>query len=384
MSCAYEQAMAAYACTSGQSRGRRYDEEESPYRNAFQRDRDRIIHSNAFRRLEYKTQVFVNHEGDHYRTRLTHSIEVAQIARSICRAMRLHEDLAEAVALAHDLGHTPFGHSGQDALNKLMRPFGGFEHNRQSLRVVEKLELRYAAFPGLNLSYEAREGIVKHRSLHDRSKSGDLAEYALHEQPTLEAQVANLADEIAYNNHDVDDGIRAGILDFESLRDVELFRASYEEVESQYPDINLSLTVHETVRRMINALILDVVEESGRRLRQAGVASLNDVRGASSPLIGFSAEMRRHNIQLKRHLYRNMYKHYRVVRMAAKAEKVIGELFEAMMQRPAMLPPRQKQLHDVAEHDAMKARVIADYIAGMTDRYALEEYDRMFSVSART
>ncbi|MDX8410887.1 MAG: deoxyguanosinetriphosphate triphosphohydrolase [Mariprofundaceae bacterium] len=384
MSCAYEQGMAAFACTSDHSRGRHYTEDESPYRNVFQRDRDRIIHSNAFRRLEYKTQVFVNHEGDHYRTRLTHSIEVAQIARSICRALQLHEDLAEAVALAHDLGHTPFGHSGQDALNKLMQPFGGFEHNRQSLRVVEKLELRYAAFPGLNLSYETREGIVKHRSLHDKTKSNDLAEYVLHEQPTLEAQVANLADEIAYNNHDVDDGIRADILDFESLREVELFRTAYAEVEDRYPGINRSLVVHEIVRRMVSTLISDVIEESRRRLSQAGVSSLDDVRASSLPLIGFSAEVRRHNIQLKRYLYRHMYKHYRVVRMAAKAEKVVGELFEALMRRPAMLPPRQKQMHDAADDDAVRARVIADYIAGMTDRYALEEYHRLFDVNARS
>jgi len=383
MSGIHDRGMATFACTPGQSRGRRYEEEESAYRNVFQRDRDRIIHSNAFRRLEYKTQVFVNHEGDHYRTRLTHSIEVAQIARSICRAMRLHEDLAEAVALAHDLGHTPFGHSGQDALDKMMSAFGGFEHNRQSLRTVEKLERRYAAFPGLNLSYETREGIIKHRSLHDKSKAGDLKDYALHEQPTLEAQVANLADEIAYNNHDIDDGVRAGILDLSSLREIELFRASYEEVEARYPGIEYDLAVHETVRRMINALIVDVVEESGRRLRNAKIDSLGEVRSSPSPLVGFSSGMRRQNIQLKRYLYRNMYQHYRVVRMAAKAERVISELFEALMKRPAMLPPRQKYLHDEAD-DAAKARVIADYIAGMTDRYAFDEYDRLFDIGARS
>jgi len=381
---AYERGLAAYACTSDQSRGRPHAEEESPYRNVFQRDRDRIIHSNAFRRLEYKTQVFVNHEGDHHRTRLTHSLEVAQIARSICRALCLHEDLAEAVALAHDLGHTPFGHSGQDVLNKLMRPYGGFEHNRQSLRVVEKLERRYAAFAGLNLSFETREGIVKHRSLHDRAKGSDLSDYALNEQATLEAQVANLADEIAYNNHDVDDGIRAGILDVQGLRDVELFAKSYEQVRRLYPDTEARLAVHETVRRMINSLIVDVVEETRRRLEVAGIGSLADVRASAKALVGFSTAVRRQNVQLKRYLYRHMYRHFRVVRMAAKAEMVVQELFKAFVRRPACLPERQQQMHDQADGDAARARVIADYIAGMTDRYALEEHERLFNVNARS
>ena len=242
----YESILAPYACRRGSSRGRVHDEPESPHRNPFQRDRDRIIHSTAFRRLEYKTQVFVNHEGDHYRTRLTHSIEVAQIARSICRSMHLHEDLAEAVALAHDLGHTPFGHSGQDALDDVMKPYGGFEHNRQSLRIVEELEHKYAAFHGLNLSYETREGIVKHHSSYDTPKNRDLAHYNLHEQPPLEAQIGNLADEIAYNNHDVDDGYRAGILSVKELKKLELFGSHYEQVEKSFPDVDERMKLNET------------------------------------------------------------------------------------------------------------------------------------------
>jgi len=380
----YESALAPWACRSAASRGRRYPEPDSPTRNMFQRDRDRIIHSTAFRRLEYKTQVFVNHEGDHYRTRLTHSIEVAQIARSICRTLRLHEDLGEAVALAHDLGHTPFGHSGQDALDAAMKPYGGFEHNRQSLRVIEKLERRYAAFPGLNLSFETREGIVKHTSPHDTPRNADLAEYRLDEQASLEAQVANLADEIAYNNHDVDDGFRAGILDIESLNGVQLFAMHYDQAMRAHPEMDAALAVHETVRRMINFLIVDVVEETTRRIREAGVESLDDVRRAGRALVGFSREVRRMNAELKRFLYRRMYRHYRVVRMAGKAQRVVRELFSAYMDDPGMLPPGVAARVGVGGDDALRARAIADYIAGMTDRYALDEYRRLFDVHARS
>jgi len=380
----YETSLASFACRSELSRGRRYKEAGSETRNPFQRDRDRIIHSTAFRRLEYKTQVFVNHEGDHYRTRLTHSIEVAQIARSICRSMRLHEDLAEAVALAHDLGHTPFGHSGQDALDGVMKAYGGFEHNRQSLRVVESLEQRYIDFPGLNLSYESREGIVKHHSPHDIPKNSDLMEYQLNEQATLEAQIGNLADEIAYNNHDVDDGVRAGILTVKELAQVELFGMHYEQVIRSYPDVDEKRLVSETVRRMINYLILDVIEESSRRIKEAAIDSLNDVRDADALLIGFSRPVRHMNGELKRYLFRNMYKHYRVVRMAAKAERVIQELFLAYMEKPDMLPDRHKERLQEKHSEERRARVIADYIAGMTDRYALDEYERLFNVHART
>ncbi|MDT8375638.1 MAG: deoxyguanosinetriphosphate triphosphohydrolase [Mariprofundaceae bacterium] len=384
MSDRYELHLAAYACRSENSRGRRFAEPESATRNPFQRDRDRIIHSAAFRRLEYKTQVFVNHEGDHYRTRLTHSIEVAQIARSICRAMHLHEDLSEAVALAHDLGHTPFGHSGQDALNAVMKSYGGFEHNRQSLRVVESLEHRYVGFPGLNLSYETREGIVKHSSPHDIPKNSDLIEFNLHEQAPLEAQIGNLADEIAYNNHDIDDGVRAGMLTISGLKEVELFRMHYGIVDREFPGIEERMAVSETVRRMINYLILDVIEETGRRIGEQGVESLEDVRNAENLLVGFSQQVREMNGELKRYLFQHMYKHYRVVRMAVKAEKVIQEIFSAYMEKPEMLPGGPRGRLGESDAPSRRARVIADYIAGMTDRYALEEYDRLFNLHART
>jgi len=380
----YETILASYACRSELSRGRRHPEVASPTRNMFQRDRDRIIHSTAFRRLEYKTQVFVNHEGDHYRTRLTHSIEVAQIARSICRTMRLHEDLAESVALAHDLGHTPFGHSGQDALDAAMKSHGGFEHNRQSLRVIEKLERRYANFPGLNLSFEAREGIVKHTSPHDLPVNADLAEYHLGEQATLEAQVGNLADEIAYNNHDVDDGFRAGILNVEGLCSVSLFSMHYEKVKDDLPSIAESTAIHETIRRMINFLIMDVIDETTRRIEESDIHSLGDVRNADKALVGFSREVRHMNGEIKRYLLKHMYHHYRVARMAAKATRVIHELFSAYMENPAMLPPDIMAPMRKQNSEAPHARAIADYIAGMTDRYALDEYSRLFDVHART
>ena len=356
---AYEAGLVAYACRSGESRGRRYPEAESQTRNPFQRDRDRIIHSTGFRRLEYKTQVFVNHEGDHYRTRL-----------------------------AHDLGHTPFGHSGQDALNSVMQAYGGFEHNRQSLRIVENLEKRYIAFPGLNLTYETREGLVKHHSPHDTPRNQDLAEYHLDEQSTLEAQIGNLSDEVAYNNHDVDDGLRAGILHLDGLREVELFRRHLDEVEAEYAGVDERLKATETIRRMINFLIMDVIRETRLRIEQAGIASLGDVRASGKPLVGFSREVRQMNGELKKYLFRNMYHHYRVMRMATKAERVVKDMFHAYMEHPAMLPEGGQ--HRIASAGAegrdegKKARVIADYIAGMTDRYALEEYDRLFNVHART
>ncbi|MBL4774966.1 MAG: deoxyguanosinetriphosphate triphosphohydrolase [Mariprofundus sp.] len=384
----YESSLASYACRACHSRGRLYDEPETVHRNPYQRDRDRIIHSTAFRRLEYKTQVFVNHEGDHYRTRLTHSIEVAQIARSICRSMRLHEDLAEAVALAHDLGHTPFGHSGQDALNAVMQPYGGFEHNRQSLRIVEKLEHKYAAFTGLNLSYETREGIVKHHSTYDTPQNQDLSHYRLHEQPALESQIGNLADEIAYNNHDIDDGYRAGMLSIDDLKGLALFGRFYAQAEADFPDVLERLKVNETVRHMINFLIVDVIEETHRRIQAAGVSSFADVRTADSALVGFSQQVRRMNGEMKKFLYKNMYRHYRVARMANKAERVLRDIFGVYIQNPSMLPENQQA--EMAEAIALsslterrQARIIADYIAGMTDRYALEEHDRLFNIHVR-
>jgi len=385
---AYESTLATYACRTACSRGRIYDEPESEHRNPYQRDRDRIIHSTAFRRLEYKTQVFVNHEGDHYRTRLTHSIEVAQIARSICRSMRLHEDLAEAVALAHDLGHTPFGHSGQDALNDVMKDYGGFEHNRQSLRIVETLEHKYAAFTGLNLSYETREGIVKHHSAYDTPSNRDLAHFNLHEQPALESQIGNLADEIAYNNHDIDDGYRAGMLAIDDLLKLELFGHFYTQVEADFPDVPERLKINETVRHMINFLIVDVIEETHRRIKAADVRSFDDVRATNKPLVGFSQKAKKMNGELKKFLYKNMYRHYRVARMANKAERVIREIFDVYMHSPAMLPGHQQNEMQTAKASGSLskqclARIIADYIAGMTDRYALEEYERLFNITSR-
>ncbi|MDX5333864.1 MAG: deoxyguanosinetriphosphate triphosphohydrolase [Gammaproteobacteria bacterium] len=373
---------APYAACDANSRGRQHPEERPAYRSEFQRDRDRIIHSAAFRRLEYKTQVFVNHEGDLFRTRLTHSIEVAQIGRSIARALRLNEDLTEAIALAHDLGHTPFGHAGQDALNACMKEFGGFEHNLQSLRVVDQLEARYADFPGLNLSFETREGILKHCSLPDARRLGAVAErFLTRQQPTLEAQLTNLADEIAYNNHDVDDGLRAGLIHVDALREIRLFNDQYEEVRRRYPDLVDRRRIHETIRRMINRLVVDLVETSQSRIAAATPASVDEVRAQTSPLIGFSDEIREANLELKRFLRKELYRHYRVHRMTAKAQRVIQELFAAFMDDPRLLPPEHQDYTQRLEAEQGlpgRARAVADYIAGMTDRYAIAENRRIF------
>lgn len=366
---------APYAAHPARSRGRRYPEPAPAGRTEFQRDRDRIIHSTAFRRLEYKTQVFVNHEGDLFRTRLTHSLEVAQIGRAIARSLRLDEDLVEAIALAHDLGHTPFGHTGQDALNACMRDYGGFEHNLQSLRVVDVLEERYAEFDGLNLTFETREGILKHCSPAKAQDLGDVGERFLQRrQPSLEAQVANLADEIAYNNHDVDDGLRSGLITLEELSEVTVFARHLEEVRRRYPHLTGRRVIHETVRRMINTLILDLVENSSRNIAEVAPASIEEVR-AAPPLIGFSPAIRAEQQELKQFLRSRLYQHYRVNRMSRKARRIITALFEAFMDDPRLLPPEHQEK---ARRD--KARTIADYIAGMTDRYAMKEYHRLFSV----
>jgi dGTPase len=353
------------------------------YRSEYQRDRDRIIHSAAFRRLEYKTQVFVNHEGDLFRTRLTHSIEVAQVARSIARALRVNEDLTEGIALAHDLGHTPFGHAGQDALNACMQEFGGFEHNLQSLRVVDKLEERYAEFPGLNLTFETREGILKHCSRKNAERLGELGERFLqHKQPSLEAQLTNLADEIAYNSHDVDDGLRSGLIDVEALSEVDLFREQYETVRQLYPDLAPRRTIHEVVRRLIGCQVIDLVETSQAALASANPENIEAVRNHEAPLIMFSNSMRERNLELKRYLRNNLYRHYRVHRMTAKAARTITALFGAFINDIRLLPDEHRQQADrlAAEHgDVGNARAVADYIAGMTDRYAIAEYDRMFN-----
>jgi dGTPase len=369
--------LAPYAAHSSASRGRLFDEPAPGSRSQFQRDRDRIIHSTAFRRLEYKTQVFLNHEGDLFRTRLTHSIEVAQIGRTLARSLRLNEDLVEATALAHDLGHTPFGHVGQDVLNDCMKDYGGFEHNLQSLRVVDTLEEHYGAFDGLNLTFETREGILKHCSLASARQLGELGQRFLERsQPSLEAQLTNLADEIAYNNHDIDDGLRSGLLSMAQMDEVELFARHRREVEAEYPGLAGRRTLYETIRRMITAMTADLVATSAELLAEAAPAHIDDVR-AAPPLIRFSAQMRAEATALKRFLHANLYRHYQVNRMRVKASRVIRDLFDAFMAEPVLLPPDYQQ----AGGDVTKqARKIADYIAGMTDRYAIREHRRIFSL----
>ncbi len=373
----YEDHLAPYAARSASARGRAIPEAVPETRSEFQRDRDRIIHSTAFRRLEYKTQVFVNHEGDLFRTRLTHSIEVAQIARSLARNLRVNEDLVEAISLAHDLGHTPFGHAGQDALNACMKDFGGFEHNLQSLRVVDTLEQRYGAFDGLNLTFETREGILKHCSLPNAQQLGEVGRRFIDKkQPGLEAQLTNLADEIAYNNHDIDDGLRSGLLTVEQLVEVALYARHRAEVERLFPGIGGRRAINETVRRMINALVLDLIQTSRSNIVQAGVASIEDVRNAP-PLIAFSDAMKQEAQELKRFLRKNLYQHYQVNRMTSKARRIITDLFNIFISGPQLLPP-DYQLD--GDDKAEQARKVADYIAGMTDRYAMREYRRLFAV----
>ena len=380
--------LAPYAAHDSATRGRRHPEPAPQGRGEFQRDRDRIIHSNAFRRLAYKTQVFVNHEGDLYRTRVTHSIEVAQIARSIARSLRLHETLVEAISLAHDLGHTPFGHAGQDALNECMREFGGFEHNLQSLRVVDELEERYAAFNGLNLTFECREGILKHCSITNAAQLGEIGERFLeHKQPGLEAQLANLADEIAYNNHDVDDGIRAGLITLDDLRSVRLVRRHLDGVDTEYPGLSGRRRVHETVRRMVNEVVLDVVRSSGARLAAARPDSIDAVRAHGTALIGLSDDVRADHLELKAFLREHVYRNHRVLRMTSKARRVITQLFQAFTGDMRLMPPEHCQAATLAgERDGARgsARVVADYIAGMTDRYAILEQRRLFDPGERT
>ena len=366
--------LASYAANDASSRGRQFPEPPPLYRSEYQRDRDRIIHSTAFRRLMYKTQVFVYDEGDLYRTRLTHSLEVAQIARSVAVALQLNEPLTEAIALAHDLGHTPFGHAGQDALNEAMRDYGGFEHNLQSLRVVDLLEEKYAEFPGLNLTFEAREGILKHCSLANACQLGELGQRFLdRRQPGLEAQLANLADEIAYNNHDVDDGLRAGLLSVEQLQETKLFRQPFAEVQRRYPRLPARRLIHETVRRMINRLITDLIEQSRTNLNAAAPASIEDVRAQSAPLITFSKTVGEQSRTLSRFLRQHLYYHSQVRRAAENADQVIKGLFSAYFKQPTLLP----NTSTTADDTAARARQIADYIAGMTDRFALREYQRL-------
>ena len=371
-----EKFLAAYAAKSGKTKGRKYQEEPHPYRTHFQRDRERIIHSTAFRRLEYKTQVFVNHEGDHYRTRLTHTIEVAQISRSIARALRLNEDLAEAIALVHDLGHTPFGHSGEQALDEIMMNYGGFEHNRQSLRVVDVMEEKYPKFPGLNLTFEVREGIMKHETIYDQPIP---AEFNPQEVATLECQIVNLADEIAYNCHDIDDGLASGILKEEDLQQVELWKHLSGEVRAEYSDLSFFQMRNEVVRKMIDTQVSDLINETTRRITKYRINTLEDVRNFEEGILSFGQEMKKKNSQLKMFLFDNMYRHYRMIRMADKAKRIIKQLFDIYMNDVDQLPPTTR--NRVKEGNRMQA--ICDYVAGMTDRYALQEYKKLFDPMER-
>lgn len=366
--------LAPYAMKSRFSRGRKYGEPEHPYRSPYQRDRDRVIHSTAFRRLEYKTQVFVNHEGDYYRTRLTHSLEVAQIARTIAKALKLNEDLTEALALAHDLGHTPFGHAGEEILNNLMKGHGGFNHNLQTLKIVDVLEERYPGFPGLNLTWETREGIIKHTTEFDQAAIPQ--ELEPHLMPTLEAQIVDIADEIAYDNHDLDDGLASGLIRETALDEIPLWRATKGNVEKDQPRTNDTLKRYQIIRRLISILVDDCITESQRRILHAGVACSDDVRSFQGRLIDFSDVVKNDRLPLRRFLKEALYQHYRVNRMSDKAKRFIEALFGAYINNTAMLPhEHQEKIH--SPQDAW--RVICDYIASMTDRFALDEYEKLFN-----
>lgn len=371
-----QEMLAPYACKSAHSGGRVYPEDEHPLRLAFQRDRDRIVHSTAFRRLEYKTQVFVNHEGDHFRTRLTHTLEVAQIARTIARSLGLNEDLTEAIALAHDLGHPPFGHAGEHAMNEMMQPYGGFEHNQQSLRIVEVLEDRYPEFPGLNLTWETRDGLKKHQPhVLPPNLNGLTAAVA----PSLEAQVADFADEIAYNNHDIDDGLTSRMIELESLREVPLWEEHFRAVQKRFPQSPRKILWRQSVRSIINSLVVNLCEETLRRLAAAGIVDGDNVRAATLPLVGFGQNMERKNAELKLFLLEQLYRHYRVIRMAEKARRILHDLFRVYADSPRQLPP---SFSGRIATEGMP-RVVCDYIAGMTDRFALEEHHKLFDPHAR-
>jgi len=380
--------LAPYAVSEESSRGRRQPEPAPVYRSEYQRDRDRIVHSSAFRRLEYKTQVFVNHEGDMFRTRLTHSIEVAQIGRATARALGLNEDLTEAISLAHDLGHTPFGHAGQDALNRCMQGHGGFEHNLQSLRVVDELEQHYADFSGLNLTFETREGILKHCSRANAEQLGDVGErFLTGKQAGLEAQIANIADAIAYNNHDVDDGLRAGLISVEQLCKVGLFAEQHQAVLERYPGLEGRRLIHEIIRRMINRQVVDLLRTSEQLLAAAAPADIEAVRNHPEPLIRFSETMQQEHLALKRFLHENLYRHYRVHRMSVKAQRMVQDLFGALFEDPRLLPPEHQNRVKALEREmgeSGRARAVADYIAGMTDRFAISEHQKLFRANELT
>lgn len=383
-----QQVQASYATLPDNCRGRLHKEQEDPLRTPYQRDRDRIIHSAAFRRLEYKTQVFVNHEGDHYRTRLTHSLEVAQLARSLSRALGLNEDLAEALALAHDLGHTPFGHGGEDALTEVMKDFGGFDHNAQTLRILTKLEHRYAEFDGLNLTWETLEGVAKHngpvsnppRAMAEYNKQHDLE---LHTFASAEAQVASLSDDIAYNNHDIDDGLRSGLFSIEQICEVPLVAEAFESVSRKYGSLEEQRLVHEAIRRMISQMVSDALRETTARLTRSNVQSVENVRALGKPIAAFSAGMDAKVKELKKFLMQNMYRHHRVNRMTSKARRVVRDLFLFFMEEPECLPHVWRaQLGKKGSRQS--AIVIADFIAGMTDRFAIDEWERLYNPRERT
>ena len=388
--------LAPFACHPSRSRGRLHPEPESKTRDCFQRDRDRIIHSAAFRRLQYKTQVFVNHEGDFFRTRLTHSLEVSQIARSVCRCLDLNEDLAEALALAHDLGHPPFGHAGEDALKEMMEDYGGFDHNAQSLRVVTRLEESYVDFKGLNLTWETLEGVVKHNgplegpnARSNKPLPKAIAEYTAGHDLKLgtyagaEAQVAAISDDIAYNNHDIDDGLRAGLFSVADLADVPLVGPIFAEVKKRHPDIDAKLQIHAAVRDLIGEMVRDLLDETGRRLNDAKPKSPDDVRGLDHPVAGFSDKMRENDKALKRFLFENMYRHYKLNRMTSKARRVVKDLFGLLIQEPECLPTDWRKKANGAK-SIETAEAVADYIGGLTDRAALDEHRRLFDLQART
>lgn len=363
--------LATYAMKSKNSKGRVHAESEHPYRSAFQRDRDRVIHSTAFRRLEYKTQVFVNYEGDYYRTRLTHTLEVAQIARSIARALRLNEDLVEAISLAHDLGHTPFGHAGEEILHKLMQGHGGFEHNRQGLRVVDYLEERYPDFKGLNLSWEVREGIIKHSTAFDHPQTQEFKHYKF---PTLEAQIVDAADEIAYDSHDLDDGITSGLIDLRQLNEIELWRMAQEKIIKKHSQLKDEIQKYQIVKFLINVQVQDVIEQTEKTVNKLNVHSVDEIKRCSQKLLTFSPEILRKREQLRQFLNQKLYQHYKVVRMSNKARRFVQELFQCYVLSPEQLPPTSRgRIKDDGVY-----RVVCDYIAGMTDRYAQSEYRRLF------
>lgn len=382
----HEAGLAPYACDPQQSRGRRYPEEPAPTRTPYQRDRDRIVHSTAFRRLVYKTQVFLNHEGDLFRTRLTHSIEVAQLGRSIARSLRLNEDLVEAICLAHDLGHTPFGHAGQDQLHACMAQHGGFEHNLQSLRVVDRLERRYPQFDGLNLCFETREGILKHcsathaRVLEVDEPGGVGARFLLRQQPSLEAQLCNLSDEIAYNAHDIDDGVRSGLLTLEQLQAIPLFETRRQQALAEYPALAAAGSQHrllyETIRRMLSAQVYDVIDATRQALQDHCPGHVNEVR-TMPVLVRFSSEMHDQSQALKRFLFAHLYRHPQVVQTTDSARQVVRELFAAYTQQPQAMKPVFLQRWAEANTASERARVVADFIAGMTDRFAVKEHERL-------